>query len=122
MVKVVTGCYTSPKMKTGLRSLLSALIVCLLLQTPALCWGPEGHHLVARIAAQHLTPKARKKVFNLLKNDPAAGVPLQGHSSSDISALSDAMAIASTWPDEVRSTPHGLGTRNWHFLDLAATD
>lgn len=109
------------KMKPGPRSFL-ALLVCLLIQTPAFCWGPEGHRLVSRIAAQHLTPKARKKVFNLLKNDPKAGVPLHGKTSSDINALGEAMAIASTWADEIKSIPRGQGTRDWHFLDLAATD
>ena len=109
-------------MKTGLRSILSALIVCLLTQTPALCWGPEGHRLVGRIAAQHLTPKARKQVFNLLKKDPKAGVPLKGKSSNDTNALGEAMAIASNWADEIKGTPQGKGTNSWHYLDLAATD
>jgi hypothetical protein len=42
-------------------------IVGLLLLAPgqAWCWGDEGHQTVARIAAAHLTERARQAVANL---------------------------------------------------------
>src|SRR5579871_2872400 len=54
-------------------------IVTLLLLAPgqAWCWGDEGHQIVARIAAAHLTERAREAVERLLRQDatfaPASG-------------------------------------------------
>src|SRR5215471_7236978 len=35
-----------------------AVILCLAGPLPSFAWGPEGHNLVARLAAAHLTPAA----------------------------------------------------------------
>lgn len=37
-------------------------------------WGPQGHRLVATVAANHLTPAARKNVTSLLGDASLAGV------------------------------------------------
>ena len=66
-------------------------IVTLLLLAPgqAWCWGDEGHQTVARIAAAHLTERARQAVANLLKQDATFAAPA---GAGD--ALADAMARA----------------------------
>jgi hypothetical protein len=83
-------------------------IVSLLLLAPgqAWCWGDEGHQTVARIAAAHLTERARQAVANLLNRDPAFAAD----------ALADAMAHAAIWPDHI---PGGKGaTAPWHYIDI----
>ena len=58
-------------------------------------WGPEGHHTIARIAGNNLSPKAMAAVNDLL------GV---------------SMADASTWADEIR--PQRRETAPWHYINI----
>jgi hypothetical protein len=68
-------------------------------------WGSDGHQIVARIAANNLTPAARTHVAQLL------GV------AKTKTAVANAMAAASIRPDtEFRnSNPE---TKPWHFIDI----
>jgi hypothetical protein len=91
-----------------MRPLLAILIpAALLLPPPANAWGNEGHQVVARIAAAHLTPAALKRVSELLdvENEPAA--------------VAEALASAAIWADQVKTETN---TENWHFVDLAWQD
>ncbi len=88
------------KLTTGLAILLFA--------PSAWGWGPEGHRLVARIAAGHLSAQAQARVQTLL--------------AADGQDLATAMATAATWADEIKSQAIGAGTSDWHFLDLASSD
>lgn len=84
------------------------IIVTILLLAPAhaWCWGDEGHRTVARIAAAHLSERARQAVANLLKQDPAFAAD----------SLAEAMAHAAIWPDHI---PGGKGaTAPWHYIDI----
>ncbi len=63
-----------------------------------LSWGYKGHRAIALIAQNHLTPKAKAAVADLLN----------GESFED----------ASTWADELRSDPKYRNTSSWHFLNL----
>jgi hypothetical protein len=83
-----------------MRRLKRALVVAaLLVPAPALAWGPEGHEVVAHLAAMNLTPKAKAGVAALLGGEAEA-----------------AMAIASNWADEIRdSRPR---TTSWHYVNL----
>jgi len=63
-----------------------------------LSWGVTGHRAVGKIAADHLSPKARAAVQELLGN----------------STLSD----VSTWPDEILRQPEYRHTAPWHYLNL----
>jgi hypothetical protein len=64
---------------------------------PARAWGPRGHRLVAEIAWRHLTPEAKKRVRELLR---------QGETLSTIS----------TWPDEIRA--ERKWTSRWHYVNI----
>ena len=64
---------------------------------PVRAWGPLGHRLTGRLAEEHLTPKARAAVAELL--EPG-----------------ESMAEASTWADEHRRDIKGSGT--WHYVDV----
>ncbi len=66
---------------------------------PSAAWSPEGHQIVARLAASHLSKGAAAQVQDLLGDDP-----------------DDAMAKASTWADEiVAKRPE---TKAWHFVNI----
>lgn len=88
-------------------------IVALLLFVPgqAWCWGDEGHQAVARIAAAHLTERARQAVADLLRPDAAFAAPPGAPDT-----LAEAMARAAIWPDHM---PGGKGaTAPWHYIDI----
>jgi hypothetical protein len=87
-----------------MRTFLSVALVGLLLcPSLALCWWDEGHQVVARVAARHLTPAALLRVSQLLEVDNTP------------EAVADAMAAASVWADQVKGD---TGTASWHFIDL----
>lgn len=69
----------------------------------AMAWGAQGHRVVARIAAERLTDRARAEVEELL-GSPAA----------------DTMAAASTWADEIKRERQN--TRPWHYIDLPVSN
>ncbi|MCB9170867.1 MAG: S1/P1 nuclease [Flavobacteriales bacterium] len=74
------------------------LLLLLLLPSDIYAWGPTGHRVVGAIAEQHLTPKARRAIQQLL-----------GDTS---------LAMASTWMDEVRSDHRYDDTHDWHWVTI----
>ena len=78
-----------------MRRLAAIAILCGAL--PAFGWGPEGHNLVARLAAAHLTPVAAERVAEIL----GPGTTLQSISS---------------WPDQIRHDRADTGP--WHYIDI----
>lgn len=105
----------------------------LLLALPLQAWNATGHRIVAAIAFDHLTVKARARVEDLLRQHP------------DLNTLlaRDAFLAASVWPDvikgdnrfydDTRATAQptlllpafaGLGVlnmarhTNWHYIDV----
>lgn len=79
-------------------SLRPALILCLLCLMPAhaAAWGGAGHHIIARVALEYLTPKAKDAVTELLGKEDIVSV--------------------STYADEVRSLRPE--TSAWHFVEM----
>ena len=73
------------------------VVATLGLHLPAFAWGPEGHRLVARIAEQELTDKAKARIAEII-----------GHGHS--------IAETASWPDEIR--PSRPETAPWHFVDI----
>jgi len=69
---------------------------------------------VARIAAAHLTERARQAVENLLKQD--ATFAASGAATGAADTLAEAMARAAIWPDHMAG---GKGaTAPWHYIDI----
>ena len=70
--------------------------------TAAYAWGPKGHDVVAAIAEQHLTPKAKKKINKLL----------------------DGRSIVhyASWMDNIQNSPYweyGYNkTKTWHYANV----
>ena len=81
------------------------MMVCLLMgaqMTPAFGWGQKGHRIIAQIAYDNLTPKARKAV------DKAMG--------------DHGMIYQANWSDEIKSDniyPESI-KNGWHFQDFNA--
>lgn len=84
--------------------MIVSFLISLLLLTPAHTrhdaqkWGKNGHRIVGDIAADYLTPKARKAVDRIL-----------GPTS---------IAIASTWMDRIKSNPKYDYTHDWHWVTI----
>ena len=74
-----------------------ALSFVVLLPIRTVAWGPKGHQIIARVATDRLSSKARESILKLL----------QGES----------LETASTWADEIRT--QRPDTTNWHFVDIA---
>jgi hypothetical protein len=74
-----------------------AALLCLGGIVPAFGWGPEGHSLVARLAAARLTPAAAARVAEIL----GPGTTL---------------ASISSWADQVRRARTESGP--WHYVDI----
>jgi hypothetical protein len=77
-----------------MRTFAAALFAACL---PAFAWGPEGHHLIARIAEAQLTPAARARIAQIL-------------------AANETLVSVSVWPDEIRRSRPETG--NWHYIDI----
>ena len=61
-------------------------------------WGVTGHRAIGKIAADHLSPKAKAAVQDLLGNSSLADI--------------------ATWADEVRNQPEYRSTGPWHYVNL----
>jgi hypothetical protein len=72
-----------------------AVLLCSSL--PAFGWGPEGHALVARLAAAHLTPAAAARVAEIL--GPGTTI-----------------ASIASWADQIRREREPTG--QWHYIDI----
>ena len=64
---------------------------------PARAWGPLGHRMAGQIAADRLTPNARKAVADLL-------------------GPGESLSSVSTWADEVRRDRKESAT--WHYVNV----
>jgi len=74
----------------------------------AMAWYPEGHEVIAMIAADNLTPRVRSQVARILVV------------ADEKRAVADAMAAASILPDtEFRADP---STHSWHYIALCLQD
>lgn len=73
-----------------------ALIAYLPLNVAA--WGQTGHRIVGQIADYYLTAKARKAVKQVLGNE--------------------SMAIASNWPDFIKSDTSYNYLTSWHYVNI----
>lgn len=65
---------------------------------PTLAWGPRGHRIIAEVAYNHMTKRARQKVDAVLGTHGAV------HWAN--------------WPDEIRSDTIYPDSYDWHFQDM----
>src|SRR6476469_8633861 len=79
---------------------LIVLLAIGLCADPAFGWGPEGHRIVAVIAASHLSPSAFQGVSALLKSDSVARTKL-GRTPTP-ATMAAAMASVASWADDIK--------------------
>src|SRR5215475_10341476 len=77
------------------------VLLPLILMFPATAeaWGPKGHEIIARIAADNLTPAAHLRLSQILGGDAPA-----------------LMVLDSSWADEIRGDHPE--TAAWHFVNI----
>jgi S1/P1 Nuclease len=90
----------------------AAIVLILTLAPSAGAWGCKGHQVVALLAEKHLTPHALATANEILRASPI---------DPNLSRFckeggEDAMADASTWPDDVRTLRPE--TPPWHYIDI----
>lgn len=79
--------------------LLSALFICCM--TPAFAkWGPTGHRIVAEVADQYLTKKARKAIAEILGTE--------------------SLAMSANWADFIKSDSTFNYLSSWHYINEPA--
>ncbi len=95
------------------RTTAAMLSAILTLTSPAWSWGPAGHHIVAIIAQQRLSPQVREKVSKLLMDGK--------YSMADISTCADALR-GNPWPGEemcpTLAGPVPPTNGLWHYIDI----
>ena len=85
------------------RSFILIMSIIMLMDfTSAYAWGPKGHDVVAAIAEQHLTPKAKKKISKLLEGK--------------------SIVYFSSWMDSIQNSPYWEDgydkTKTWHYANV----
>lgn len=104
-----------PGLNTLLRTPIFAFLVLLAAiaaPAPASAWGCKGHQVIALLAEKHLTPHAREMVQKILGASPIDPNLSRYCKEGGI----DAMADASTWPDDIRA--QRPETSPWHYIDI----
>ena len=88
------------------------VFVTVMLASPAVPWGCEGHRTVALIALDQLTPQARSVAESLLQGEPSDPSLRRFCGASGL----DPFADMSTWADDIRDKRKN--TAPWHFIDI----
>jgi S1/P1 Nuclease len=81
-------------------SIRKTAILALFLYLPfcSMAWGVLGHRIVGQIADSYLTKQTKKEIFKILGNE--------------------SVAIASNWPDFIKSDPSYKYLDTWHYINL----
>ncbi|WP_134089557.1 S1/P1 nuclease [Olivibacter sp. XZL3] len=77
-------------------NLLTALFI--FLSNSAFAWGLTGHRVVAEIADQRLTKRAKRNIQQILGNE--------------------SLAMAANWPDFIKSDPSYAYLNSWHYVNF----
>lgn len=85
---------------------LLAALLSLLFPFLSPAWNATGHYLIAAIAYDRLTPKARARVDDLIRRHPDYEKIFCRNAPADPAARARAAFIAaSVWPDEIKGDP-----------------
>lgn len=95
-----------------LTALLISFVAVLSAVPSAWGWGCEGHQVVALIAENHLSPRARAMTLKILADNPIDPSLSRYCKQPDL----DAMADSSTWADDERVVQPDTGP--WHYIDI----
>lgn len=79
-------------------ALLLLMSTLLLVPKDTNAWGLLGHRIIGQIADKYLSKKAKKEIRKLLGNE--------------------SIAMASNWPDFIKSDPSFNYLNSWHYVNL----
>ena len=78
------------------------LLISMFVNFTAAAWGPTGHDVVAAIAEQHLSKKAKKEISKLLDGK--------------------SIVYYSSWMDNIQNSPYWENgcdkTKTWHYANV----
>lgn len=77
---------------------LAILFLFFYLPSTSMAWGVLGHRIVGQIADSYLTKHSKKEIFKILGNE--------------------SVAMASNWPDFIKSDPAYSYLNNWHYINF----
>lgn len=77
---------------------MKLFLMILLLSGNLFAWGPEGHMIVAQIAEDQLSPRAKTTVAQLLGGQ--------------------SMASVSNWADTIKEDPQWAKSKPWHYVNI----
>jgi len=108
-------------MKLG-RVAAAAVAALGLASTPAYAWDELGHRVVARIAWDHMSPRARDAAVRLLMNAPAnSGISALASDVTGPDRGREMFIMAAYWPDLIRgrgSVGHAYAHSDWHYVNF----
>lgn len=80
-----------------------SVLLSLSLALPASAWDGTGHRVIAAIAYERLTPKARARVDDLIRHHPDyEAIFLQGAPADEAGRAQAAFITAAVWPDTIK--------------------
>ncbi len=85
-------------MKINFLTLLIALFISSITFATTSVWGPTGHRATGKIAENHLTKRAKKKIDKILKGE--------------------SLAFVSTYGDEIKSDRKFGKFYTWHYVNM----
>lgn len=77
---------------------IALLALFLYLPFCSMAWGVLGHRIVGQIADSYLSKNAKKEIYKILGNE--------------------SIAMASNWPDFIKSDPAYAYLSPWHYINL----
>lgn len=81
------------------------LVAALLFTIPAFAWNATGHRIIAYIAYERLTPEARARVGQLLREHPDYALLARGTPEDPALRARDVFMNAAVWPDTIKGDP-----------------
>lgn len=88
---------STSRFRQSLRSLM--LIAALFFAQYAFCWGVVGHRVVAEVAQQHLSKKAKRELKKIIGRE--------------------SLAWSANWPDFIKSDTSWRHASSWHYVNVA---
>jgi hypothetical protein len=102
-------------------TILTAFLILAALWKPAnaLAWNSTGHMIIASMAYDRLSPEARTRWVELLKQHPAFAQWEQTFPKDEPNLEFGRYLCmrASTWPDDIRKTESPYDHPIWHYID-----
>jgi hypothetical protein len=97
-----------------LRNLLCVILALIVTIRPAQAWSESGHHIIAVLAFDLMTPESQARVIQLLGQHPRFQEDLQPDRPKSIDKEHWIIGRAAYWPEAARDQPK-YNRPNWHY-------